>query len=83
MSDTFTIKYNNSEFVIHKPDTRVASESGSIGSERAELDLTTLQFTAEEDRHTEKATSTDGHSYGGTVVRGGVHRADSDDLLNE
>ena len=47
--------------------------SGSGVLERTELDLTTLQYTAEEDRRTEKGTSPDGHSYDDTVVRGGVN----------
>ena len=51
--------------------------------ERTELDLTTLQYTAEEDRHTEKGTSLDGYSYDGTVVLGGVHREDSESHPSE
>ena len=57
-----TIRRAQIDFPMNKTDTRAASESGSIGSEKAELDLTTLQFTAEEDRITEKTTSVDGHS---------------------
>ena len=64
-------------FLENKPNGYGSSVSGSCVSERGEPNLTTLQYTAEEDRHTEKGTFVDGHSYDGTVVRGGVNREDS------
>ena len=39
---------------MNKTDTYTPSEDELIGSEKDELDSSTLQFIAEKDRHTEK-----------------------------
>ena len=49
-----TIRAAQIEFLHNKTGTLDASASGSIVSSREELDLTTLQYTAEHDRATEK-----------------------------